>query len=121
MSNDNSNNTITLEYLPTQRGNIVDKNTLYIPPEQSFYDELQQNQSVSEKFMKMFKKNPLVPMGCLATAVILCRGIWSMKTGNKAKSQQMMRYRVIAQGATVLALITGTIMAPYLNMVGKSD
>jgi len=49
--------------------------------------------------------------GLLATVGILLNGIWQMRKGNQAQSQKMMRYRVIAQGLTVIALVGGVYMA----------
>ena len=58
----------------------------------------------------------LIPVGLLATAVILGVGIYSLaKGGNFAKehSNRLMRLRVIAQGATI------AIMALFLLLIGK--
>jgi hypothetical protein len=38
-------------------------------------------------------RNPLVPIGCFATAVVLCRGVLAMYQGDKILSQKMMRGR----------------------------
>ena len=38
-------------------------------------------------------RNPLVPLGCLATAAVLCRGVVAMYQGDKILSQKMMRGR----------------------------
>lgn len=40
-------------------------------------------------------------------------GLWQMKTGDRAKSQQMMRLRVMAQGFTVFALIGGVAYSGF--------
>lgn len=47
--------------------------------------------------------------GLAATVGILANGIWQMRTGNQAKSQKMMRLRVLAQGLTVFALVGGVM------------
>ncbi|XP_056635114.1 HIG1 domain family member 2A [Diorhabda carinulata] len=60
-----------------------------------------------EKFIRKFKSNPFVPIGCLATTLALTYGLWCFRTGQKKMSQYMMRTRIAAQGLTVLALVTG--------------
>jgi hypothetical protein len=45
----------------------------------------------------------LVPLGCGITAYFLISGIRSFMNRDSARSQKMMRGRVIAQGCTVLA------------------
>jgi hypothetical protein len=49
-------------------------------------------------------KEPLIPVGCAVTAVILMGGFGSFIKGNPARSQQFMRARVAAQGFTLCAL-----------------
>ena len=47
--------------------------------------------------------------GCLTTVTVLGIGVYAVSRGNTALSQRMMRYRVAAQGATVLALVLGSL------------
>ncbi len=91
-----------IDYLP-------DPSSSSLSTGESYYDEALKKNSVTEKFMKMFKQNPVVPIGCLVTAGVLLNGVYAMRKGDRAKSQLMMRYRVAAQGITVLALIAGTV------------
>ena len=44
-------------------------------------------------------RNPLVPLGCLATAGVLCRGVLAMYQGDKILSQKMMRGRACTRAA----------------------
>ncbi|GBG89771.1 hypothetical protein CBR_g49624 [Chara braunii] len=53
-------------------------------------------------------RNPLVPIGAMATAGVLIAGLYSFHKGNAARSQNLMRARVVLQGATV-ALMLGTV------------
>ncbi|KAH7851566.1 hypothetical protein Vadar_013449 [Vaccinium darrowii] len=46
-------------------------------------------------------KNPYVPIGALITAGVLTAGLISFRQGNSHLGQQLMRARVVAQGATV--------------------
>ena len=57
----------------------------------------------------------LVPLGCGVTAAVLLRGLYAFNTGNGALSQRMMRYRILAQGLTVLA------MAATMPMIGADS
>ncbi|KAL6994311.1 RING-H2 finger protein atl48 [Sarracenia purpurea var. burkii] len=52
-------------------------------------------------------KNPFVPIGALLTAGVLTAGLISFRQGNSQLGQQLMRARVVVQGATV-ALMVGT-------------
>ncbi|KAK9826509.1 hypothetical protein WJX81_008497 [Elliptochloris bilobata] len=61
--------------------------------------------SLSGKLLR--KRNPLVMVGAVATAGVLCAGLVAFKRGNQQLSQQMMRARVGFQFATV-ALMAGS-------------
>ena len=81
----------------------------------SFSQELDENQEKRmERLKKLAKYNPLVPIGCLVTIGILGNGLYAMKSKDKHKSQRMMRYRVAAQGITVIALVMGTMATQFL-------
>eukprot|EP00752_Nemacystus_decipiens_P010980 g9757.t1 len=67
--------------------------------------------SFFEKFAVKAKKEPLVPIGAIATVGFLVSGIYSFKQGNKQLSQKLMRGRVAAQGFTVLVMTAGLYMA----------
>lgn len=89
-----------------------------------------QPESFSEKSVRKFKENPLVPIGifvtvinllqpiiipcvlsgCLATFGALSYGLWSFRKGDRKMSQYMMRTRIIAQGFTLTALLVGIAM-----------
>ncbi|XP_055390162.1 HIG1 domain family member 2A, mitochondrial [Condylostylus longicornis] len=64
-------------------------------------------ETTKEKMIRKMKENPLVPIGCLATAGALTFGLYSFRKGDRRMSQVMMRTRILAQGFTVLALIGG--------------
>ena len=64
-----------------------------------------------ERFKRKLKAEPLVPIGCLATATILGMGLLQLKRGNVKASQKLMRGRVAAQTATVLAMAYGAYSA----------
>ncbi|CAO1392372.1 unnamed protein product [Diamesa serratosioi] len=66
-----------------------------------------QGESGKDKMFRKIKENPMVPIGCLATAGALTFGLYSFKQGERQMSQYMMRARILAQGFTVVALIVG--------------
>lgn len=51
------------------------------------------------------RRNPLVLLGAIATAGVLGIGLVAFKKGNAELSQQMMRTRVLLQGATVAIMV----------------
>ncbi|CAH0555225.1 unnamed protein product [Brassicogethes aeneus] len=70
-------------------------------------DTVMPTETQSQKFLRKFKENPFVPLGCLATSMALGYGLYTFKTGQRKMSQYMMRTRIAAQGLTVLALVMG--------------
>merc|ERR1719215_1210952 len=58
-----------------------------------------------EKMYEKVKSEPLVPIGCLATAYFLVSGIKSFKNRDPRRGQKMMRMRVGAQFATLVAFV----------------
>ncbi|KAK6178017.1 hypothetical protein SNE40_012861 [Patella caerulea] len=63
-----------------------------------------------DRFIRKSKENPFVPMGMGVTTLALSYGLYQMKTGDRQMSQRMMRVRIVAQGATVVALMVGVLM-----------
>ena len=57
------------------------------------------------------KRNPLVLVGAVVTAGVLGAGLISFYQGNKVVAQSMMRWRVIAQGATVAIMVSSIASA----------
>jgi len=56
----------------------------------------------------------LVPLGLAITATVLISGLYTMKRGNSALQQKLMRARIVAQ-ATTIGLITYSIMVKLPN------
>jgi len=48
---------------------------------------------------------PLVPIGCAATAYFLASGIKSFRDRDPVRSQRMMKYRVAAQFVTLMCFV----------------
>ncbi|XP_023018875.1 HIG1 domain family member 2A, mitochondrial [Leptinotarsa decemlineata] len=72
-------------------------------------------ETFTEKFIRKFKENPFVPIGCAATTIALSYGVWCLGTGKRKMSQYMMRTRVVAQGFTILAMVAGVTMTAQKN------
>jgi hypothetical protein len=103
----------TFDNSPTTKSKAAGQ---YLPPplENNFYDEINQNKGhTTEKLKRAMKSNPFVPLGCLVTIGVLVNGLIALKNKDKVKSQRMMRYRVAAQGTTIIALIAGTLVSTY--------
>ncbi|XP_055846731.1 HIG1 domain family member 2A, mitochondrial [Episyrphus balteatus] len=66
-------------------------------------------ETTREKMLRKMKSNPVVPIGCLATAGALGYGLYNFRTGNRKMSQMMMRTRIGAQAFTLVALIVGVV------------
>ena len=110
---------LELQYVSKSKASVVVEPRYLPPPDNvgeniSFYEEVMAKESKMQKLKQLSKKNPFVPIGVVLTGGILLNGIWAMKRGDKAKSQRMMRYRVAAQGITLMAVLGGTLLTQYL-------
>ena len=65
-------------------------------------------ETISQKIHRKTVSNPLVPAGVFLTTCALVGGLRAFTKGNTKKSNLFMRYRVAAQGFTVVALLVGT-------------
>mmetsp|Transcript_6479 Transcript_6479/g.13404 ORF Transcript_6479/g.13404 Transcript_6479/m.13404 type:complete len:130 (+) Transcript_6479:179-568(+) len=61
--------------------------------------------SIEEKMWNKIKREPLVPIGCAATAFFLASGIKSFQNQDPRRGQKMMRLRVGAQFATLAMFV----------------
>ena len=87
-----------------------------------FSDEIDENKAKTlQKVKTLTKQNPFVPIGVLVTVGILGNGLFAMKNKDKHKSQRMMRYRVAAQGFTVIALVIGTMATQYFYKTDSNE
>ena len=77
--------------------------------------------AVGDKDNMFGGRNPLVPIGCFATAVVLCRGVLTMYQGDKILSQKMMRGRILAQGVTIVTIAAGAIIARTESLRKKRE
>lgn len=87
-----------------------------------YYDEINERKSKTwEKLTNIGKYNPFVPLGCLITIGVLANGVWAMKKKDANKSQRMMRYRIAAQGSTIIALVLGTMASQYFASIEEKS
>lgn len=66
-----------------------------------------QRETVGERIWRRAKKNPAVLVGLGGTVAVLAGGIASFAVGSPRWSQFFMRWRVVLQGSTVIALLVG--------------
>ncbi|KAE9032739.1 hypothetical protein PR002_g9037 [Phytophthora rubi] len=57
------------------------------------------------------KEDPLVPLGCAATTIVLLGGLMTFQRGQSKLGNKFMQARVVAQTATVFALAGGAALA----------
>ncbi|KAI3386321.1 hypothetical protein SNEBB_004317 [Seison nebaliae] len=107
---ESSNGEVTLDYVVPKDPKIFDNK----PPEglNSSYDQLLKQRNfneLSQEAVQRAKKNPIVPIGMALTVTALVKGINAMRKGDSLRSQKMMRYRVAAQGITVVAIVGAVV------------
>ncbi|GMM31255.1 Rcf1 protein [Martiniozyma asiatica (nom. inval.)] len=68
-----------------------------------------EDMSVIDKIIYRSKQQPLVPLGCLATTAAVVMAAKGVKSGNAPQAQFWFRWRVGLQGATLVALVLGSM------------
>jgi len=61
-----------------------------------------------DKGWQKCKEQPFVPLGALATCVALIGASQQFRTGNRQAFNRFLRFRVVAQGVTVVACVVGS-------------
>ncbi|EOR03999.1 hypothetical protein J056_002077 [Wallemia ichthyophaga EXF-994] len=64
-------------------------------------------ESPKDKAYRKLVEQPLVPIGIGATIIALTRAAMEIRRGNSRAANKFFRYRVYAQGATVVAAVGG--------------
>jgi hypothetical protein len=67
------------------------------------------DETAYQKLLRKSLKDPVVPLGVLVTTGVLVAGLRAFNRGDKQRSQQLMRYRVLAQGLTVVGMMVGVV------------
>jgi len=91
-----------------------------IQPPTSELDSMHYVESWRDRVWRKTKENPLVPIGALATVAALTMGLRAFSSGDAQKSQRMMRYRVLAQGFTLVAFGSGLLYWQHKKNQEKS-
>jgi hypothetical protein len=95
--------------LPDQGGSL-DYRGNYVP----FYPNPEENMNLWERVWRY----PWVTIGAFSTAGILGAGLWTLKTGNSALGQKLMRARVAAQFTTVMLLLGASGVLTLNSLTG---
>lgn len=89
----------------------MEKTQTTIKDEEYDFSFLKPQETQIQKLKRKVRENPLVPIGMGCTVAALVLGIANFQRGHQRNQQIMMRARVLAQGGTVLALVTGLYFA----------
>ncbi|KAI9682055.1 MAG: Respiratory supercomplex factor 1, mitochondrial [Caeruleum heppii] len=69
-----------------------------------FYEE-----SRWQKFSRRLVEEPLIPFGCALTCYALLGATRSIRSGDHTKTNRMFRFRIYAQGFTLVAMVLGSM------------
>lgn len=81
------------------------------------WDAVEDHPLVRKSLMQRIKEDPLVPMGCLVTTLVLLGGLGTFSRGQSKLGNKFMQARVAAQTATVFAVAGGA----YYTSQGKKE
>jgi hypothetical protein len=98
--------------LPDQGGSLDNRGN-YVP----FYPNPEENMNLWERVWRY----PWVTIGAFSTAGILGAGLWTLKTGNSALGQKLMRARVAAQFTTVVLLLGASGVLTLKSITGEES
>lgn len=70
-------------------------------------------ETFSEKLVRKFSAEPLIPIGAIVTVGFLTAGLRAFHGGDSLTAQKLMRGRVLAQGFTVAAMLIGGAYLGY--------
>ncbi|KAL5630964.1 hypothetical protein BROUX41_000836 [Berkeleyomyces rouxiae] len=79
------------------------------PLPSSFEHDDLYNERPMQKVWRKLREEPLIPLGCFATVFAFTGAYRALRRGDSQSANRMFRYRVGAQGFTVLAMIAGSI------------
>ncbi|CAL9737786.1 respiratory supercomplex factor 1, mitochondrial [Monosporozyma servazzii] len=67
------------------------------------------------------KQQPFVPIGAILTSATVVLAAQNIKNGNQKRAQYYFRWRVGLQGATLIALVAGSLVYGSAKMSEKSQ
>ncbi|MCJ1357033.1 MAG: Respiratory supercomplex factor 1, mitochondrial [Icmadophila ericetorum] len=62
-----------------------------------------------QKFSRRLKEEPLIPFGCVLTCYALLGATRSIRAGDHHTTNRMFRFRIYAQGFTLLCMLAGSV------------
>ncbi|RHZ87782.1 hypothetical protein Glove_30g17 [Diversispora epigaea] len=78
-----------------------------------------EEKKTSNRFIHKLKSEPLVTLGLILTASALLGATYGYQRGDSATMQKFMRYRIAAQGFTVLAAMSIPISYQVQSFLDK--
>ena len=79
-----------------------------LPPSSTSEQQFEDNTQY-QRLTRKFKEEPLVPIGILATCTALFGASVALRKGNQSSANKFFRWRIYAQGFTVLAMVAGSV------------
>lgn len=79
-----------------------------LPPSSKSEQQFEQ-ESQYERLTRKFKEEPFVPVGILATCTALFGASVALRRGHQSSANKFFRWRIYAQGFTVLAMVGGSV------------
>ncbi|BFZ53339.1 hypothetical protein PYCC9005_000362 [Savitreella phatthalungensis] len=79
-----------------------------LPPSSKSPEEVVQ-ESKYERLTRKFRQEPLVPVGLVATCAALFGASVAIRKGNQNSANKYFRWRIYAQGFTVVAMVAGSV------------
>lgn len=83
-------------------------------PEFHFQD-LEEPKSFGSRVFGFVGTNPFVAVGMISVTYFLSSGLKSMVSGDRVRSQRMMRGRILSQGFICISLVTGLLAHSWLR------
>lgn len=78
-------------------------------PPSSVSDDQYEAESQYERLTRKFREEPLVPIGIVGTCAALFAASVAIRRGDQKRTNQFFRWRIYAQGFTVLAMVSGSV------------
>lgn len=78
-------------------------------PPSSKSEQQHEQESQYERLTRKFREEPFVPLGILATCTALFGASVALRKGNQRNANRYFRWRIYAQGFTVLAMVAGSV------------
>ena len=89
-----------------------DLQSIRAPPESPdfHFEPFQEERSFSSRMFGFIGGNPFVAVGLVGVTYFLTSGLRSMVSGDRVRSQRMMRGRILSQSFVCVSLVTGLLL-----------